>query len=86
MTRLWTGVASFCLALLLTEVTLNAQDVPYPTLPKNAGKIEEGAPKKFTATGSGLKYRILRKGTGAMPKASNTSNSSVSVRFIISGR
>jgi len=72
LTRVWTGVATFCLALLLAEVTLNAQDVPYPTLPKNAGKIEEGAPKKFTATGSGLKYRILRKGTGAMPKASNS--------------
>jgi FKBP-type peptidyl-prolyl cis-trans isomerase len=65
------GVASFCLTLLLAEVTLNAQDVPLPTLPKGAGKIDADAPKKFTTTASGLKYRILRKGTGAKPKATS---------------
>ena len=71
--RMFVGVACFSLVLLLSEVNLPAQDkeVPYPTLPKGAGKIDEGAPKKFTATASGLKYRVLRKGTGAMPKASN---------------
>ena len=71
MTRVWTGVATFCLTLLLAEVTLNAQDVAFPKLPAGAGKIDADAPKKLTATGSGLKYRVLRKGTGAMPKASN---------------
>lgn len=74
LTRAWTGVALFSLAFLSAEVSLKAQDkeIPFPTLPKNAGKIDAAAPKTFTATGSGLKYRILRKGTGAMPKATNT--------------
>lgn len=39
-------------------------EVPFPTLPEGAGKIDENAPKKFKKTASGLKYRILRKGEG----------------------
>jgi len=35
------------------------------------GKVDEDAPKEFTTTESGLKYRILRKGTGDMPSAAN---------------
>lgn len=74
MTRFLASLLCGGLFLLLTEVTVPAQDkeVPLPTLPKNAGKVDAAAPKSFTATGSGLKYRVLRKGTGAMPKASNT--------------
>ena len=70
--RMLAGVACCTLVLLLSEVAL-AQDkeVPFPTLPKGAGKIDDGAPKKLTPTASGLKYRILRKGTGAMPKATD---------------
>jgi FKBP-type peptidyl-prolyl cis-trans isomerase len=62
------------LSLFFSEAALKAQDkeVALPTLPKNAGKIDATAPKTFTTTGSGLKYRVLRKGTGAMPKAANT--------------
>jgi FKBP-type peptidyl-prolyl cis-trans isomerase FkpA len=48
------------------------KEAAFPTLPKGAGAIDKDAPKTFTATDSGLKYRILRKGTGAKPKASNT--------------
>lgn len=79
-TRRWSSVALFGLALLLAEVTVNADDakkaddakeVDYPKLPKGAGKIDKDAPKKFTATKSGLKYRILRKGEGKNPKAEN---------------
>lgn len=48
-----------------------AADVPHPTLPKGAGAIDADAPKEFSQTASGLKYRILRKGTGANPRATN---------------
>lgn len=68
-------VALIGLALLLSEVTLNAAEsnkVPFPKLPKNAGKIDKEAPQTFTATRSGLKYRVLRKSTGTAPKATDT--------------
>ena len=51
---------------------MTAQEVPHPTLPKGAGAVDKDAPKTFSSTPSGLKYRILRKGTGANPKAANT--------------
>jgi FKBP-type peptidyl-prolyl cis-trans isomerase len=50
---------------------VSAQDVPLPTLPAGAGAVDKDAPKTFTTTPSGLKYRVLRKGTGANPKADN---------------
>jgi FKBP-type peptidyl-prolyl cis-trans isomerase len=74
-TSLWGTVALFGLALFLSEVALSAdeqKEVPYPKLPKGAGEIDKDAPKKFTETKSGLKYRVLRKGKGAMPKAGDT--------------
>lgn len=49
-----------------------SKDVPFPELPKGAGQIDKDAAKNFTETKSGLKYRILRKGPGAAPKATNT--------------
>lgn len=36
------------------------------------GSIDSDAPKEFTTTKSGLKYRILRKSDKAKPKASDT--------------
>ena len=48
-----------------------AADVPHPSLPDGAGPIDANAPMEFTATPSGLKYRILRKGAGGKPKASD---------------
>ena len=53
-------------------ITSESKDVPFPELPKGAGQIDNDAAKEFTETKSGLKYRILRQGTGATPKASNT--------------
>lgn len=49
-----------------------AAEVPHPKLPAGAGKIDADAPKTFTKTASGLQYRVLRKGSGANPKASDT--------------
>ena len=51
---------------------VTAQEVPPPTLPKGAGALDKDAPKTFSTTTSGLKYRVLRKGSGGMPKAANT--------------
>jgi FKBP-type peptidyl-prolyl cis-trans isomerase len=58
------------LTLFTMEFTV-AQDVPHPTLPKGAGAIDADAAKTFSTTPSGLQYRVLRKGTGANPKATN---------------
>lgn len=52
--------------------TMQAEDVALPKLPTSAGAVDADAPKSFTKTNSGLKYRILRKGTGAAPKATHT--------------
>lgn len=53
-------------------ITSESKDVPFPELPKGAGQIDNDAVKEFTETKSGLKYRILRQGAGAAPKATNT--------------
>jgi FKBP-type peptidyl-prolyl cis-trans isomerase len=66
--------AALCL-LLLVGTTMNAQETKeaaLPKLPEGAGKVDSDAPKSFTKTDSGLQYRILRKGNGPKPKASNT--------------
>jgi hypothetical protein len=46
-------------------------DEPLPTMPADAGKADTDAPTEFTATDSGLKYRLLRRGSGKKPAASN---------------
>ncbi|HET6426529.1 MAG TPA: FKBP-type peptidyl-prolyl cis-trans isomerase, partial [Planctomycetaceae bacterium] len=40
--------------------------------PVQPGAEDKDAPKEFTATKSGLKYRILRKAEGKKPKATDT--------------
>ncbi len=64
-------IAGLLLFLCLGGVVVSAQEVPLPKLPAGAGAADKDAPKKFETTGSGLKYRILRKGTGANPVAAN---------------
>lgn len=76
------GAAAFVLLGALVFVgdtvfmanTVHGQEpeVAHPQLPAGAGKIDQDAPKVFTKTDSGLKYRILRKGSGANPKATNS--------------
>ncbi len=53
-------------------VQAEEKEVAFPELPKGAGKIDPKAPKTFTTTGSGLKYRVLREGKGEKPKAANS--------------
>jgi FKBP-type peptidyl-prolyl cis-trans isomerase FkpA len=63
------------LTLFIPERTVAAdqpKEVPHPQLPAGAGKLDADAPKTFTTTPSGLQYRVLRKGSGGNPKATNT--------------
>jgi len=64
-------ITILALSLLTLEFSM-AADVPHPALPEGAGPIDADAPKAFTTTPSGLKYRVLRKGAGGKPKATNT--------------
>ncbi|MCF7788065.1 MAG: FKBP-type peptidyl-prolyl cis-trans isomerase [Prosthecobacter sp.] len=61
------GVALLGCLLMVAGLTLAEETVPFPTLPAGAGEISPKAAKTFTAAESGLKYRILRAGTGAKP-------------------
>ena len=74
--RSFTLLALFLACTLFQESAMPADqapaDVPHPKLPAGAGMIDADAPKTFTATASGLQYRVLRKGKGATPKASDT--------------
>ena len=50
---------------VVLDLRLPSNNASFPELPKGAGKIDKEAPKTFTETKSGLKYRVLRKGEGA---------------------
>jgi FKBP-type peptidyl-prolyl cis-trans isomerase FkpA len=75
----WRRVACFLTLLLLVEVKVSfagseekKKEVDFPKLPAGAGKIDKDAPKAFTETKSGLRYRVLRPGKGQKPKATDT--------------
>lgn len=55
-------------ALLSLLLTLNANTATAA----EPGPVDKDAPKEFTTTPSGLKYRVLRKSDGAMPKKTDT--------------
>lgn len=61
----------FGLAFVVSAIA-DDKEVPYPKLPSRAGKIHKNLPKSFTATKSGLKYRVLRNGDGAVPAQTDT--------------
>src|SRR5580658_7047509 len=54
--------------------TRSAEEVAFPKLPTGAGEIAKDAPKQFTQSASGLRYRILREGKGQKPKETDTVN------------
>ena len=61
------GFALFGLMLATAGLSLAEETVPLPRLPEGAGPMDAKAAKTFTTTESGLKYRILRAGSGAKP-------------------
>ena len=68
------GVVVLGLFLLLTRIAMSEakeKEVALPKLPEGAGKLDKDPPKTFSKTASGLKYRVLRKGTGDKPKATD---------------
>jgi FKBP-type peptidyl-prolyl cis-trans isomerase FkpA len=65
-------LAGLILGMAGISMADDAKEVAFPKLPDGAGKIDEKAAKSFTTTESGLKYRILRKGSDAMPTARQT--------------
>jgi FKBP-type peptidyl-prolyl cis-trans isomerase len=72
----WRYVFCFVALFLLSEVKVSSaedkeKEVAYPKLPAGAGEIAKDAPKTFTETKSGLRYRILREGKGSKPKATD---------------
>lgn len=66
------GTALFSWMLMAAALTHAEDTVPFPKLPEGAGAIDAKAAKTFTTAESGLKYRILRAGTGARPNATQT--------------
>jgi FKBP-type peptidyl-prolyl cis-trans isomerase FkpA len=66
-------IALIALTLTPAETTVAQDAKPLPNLPTGAGKIDADAnPEFLKSQKSKLQFRILRKGTGAKPKATNT--------------
>lgn len=66
------AIASLTFFLFPGDRFVSAQEVALPAMPAGAGAVDQNAPKTFEKTASGLKYRVLRKGTGPAPKATST--------------
>jgi FKBP-type peptidyl-prolyl cis-trans isomerase len=83
-TAAWRFIFAFAALFLLSEVNVSSaqekkekqdkqeKEVAYPKLPAGAGEIAKDAPKTFTETKSGLRYRVLRAGKVQKPKATDS--------------
>jgi len=66
------GFANVLLFATSFNSSARAEEVEYPKLPAGAGEIAKDAPKEFKQTDSGLRYRVLRTGTGKKPTAADS--------------
>lgn len=69
MLRIARRTALLLCAVIFAPVGMNVMSAQGPVQP---GAEDKDAPKEFTATKSGLKYRVLRKSEGKKPKATDT--------------
>lgn len=69
MLRIVCHTALVLCAVIFAPVGMNVMSAQGPVQP---GAEDKDAPKEFTATKSGLKYRVLRKSEGKKPKATDT--------------
>jgi FKBP-type peptidyl-prolyl cis-trans isomerase len=66
------SVASMLSLSMVFAPSAPAEEVEFPKLPTGAKEIAKDAPKTFTETASGLRYRVLRPGTGKKPAVTDT--------------
>lgn len=61
------GLAMLSMVCMTAAGAAAEDEVPLPKLPDGAGPMDKSAPKTFTVTESGLKYRVLRQGSSLKP-------------------
>ena len=66
------GFANVVLLATMVCSPAGAEEVEFPKLPAGAGEVAKDAPKEFKQTDSGLRYRVLRAGTGKKPTAADS--------------
>ena len=67
----------------ITSQSLGGSSSSSPPVPAaSAGPEDADAPKEFTTTSSGLKYRILRKSEGRKPTANPQKSDTVQVHYV----
>jgi FKBP-type peptidyl-prolyl cis-trans isomerase FkpA len=70
--RSWqVGIVSMSVLGLLIAGRLISAAAPTPN-PAQPGPVDQDAPKEFSTTASGLKYRVLRKSTRSKPVKTDT--------------
>lgn len=61
------GIALLGMMFMAVGAGFAEDEVPLPKLPDGAGPMDKNAPKTFTVTESGLKFRVLRQGGSTKP-------------------
>ncbi len=65
----------------ITSERTGPAPTPIPESSISAGPEDTDAPKEFVTTGSGLKYKILRKSSGRKPTADSQRSDTVKVHY-----